>query len=334
MEYYTGESIALQMGEWGCPCDFVRMSVAPQLLKYYFNLKNALQLNKAKKLCEVLGARVRSTAKFCNSNESDFAIELDRNERQIIPLTNFSNELEKAKPFSLCVGLDGNGNSITATLEDLTHLLVAGTTGSGKSVCLNSIIISLCCYNKPQDLGLVLIDPKVVEFSIYENLPHLITPVVYETEKAKQVLTALIYKMEQRYAKMKELGIDKITNEFKQVLVVIDELADLVMVDPTIKPLLVRLLQKGRACGFHFILSTQSPRASILSGELLTNLPSRIALTCSSYRESMLILGNGGAEKLAGKGDCIFVNASSPKQQRVQIPFISKTEIKELLKGE
>ena len=168
MDYYTGESIALQLGEWGCPCDFVRLAIAPQLLKYYFNLKDALQLPKAKKLCEVLGARLRATAKFCDSKESDFAIELDRAERQTLPLSLFCNELEKAKPFTLCVGKDTNANSILPTLEDLTHLLVAGTTGSGKSVCLNSIIVSLCCYNKPTELGLVLIDPKVVEFSIYE----------------------------------------------------------------------------------------------------------------------------------------------------------------------
>lgn len=331
MNYYTGESIALQMGEWGCPCDFVRMSVAPQLLKYFFNLKNVLQLPKAKKLCEILGAKTRLTARFCKSNESDFAIELDRNERQLIPLSDFSTELEKAKPFSLCVGRDVNGSSVMPTLDDANHIMIGGCSGSGKSVLLNDIILSLCCYNKPSKLGVVLIDLKRCEFMPYSNLPHLITPIVTDSQQAENVLSALVYKMEKRYEKMAQLGLRKADETFKKVVIIIDELSDLVLTNEKTKDLLIRLAQKSRACNFHLILATQSVRSSVISGNLLANLPTRIALSCSNVRESVLILGHKGAENLTGKGDCILKLASSIDEKRVQNPFVSDAEIKNVL---
>lgn len=334
MDYYTGESIALQLGEWGCPCDFVRLAIAPQILKYYFNLKNAMQLPKAKKLCEVLGARVRSSAKFCDSNESDFAIELARTERQTIPLSHFCNELEKAKPFTVCVGKDGNGNSVLKTLDEMTHIIIGGCSGSGKSVLLNDIILTLCCYNKPTELGIVLIDLKQCEFTPYSNLPHLITPVVRDSETAEKVLSALVYKMEQRYTKMTELGLKTADERFKKVAIIVDELSDLVLANERVKELLIKLAQKSRACGFYLILATQSVRSSVISGNLLANLPTRIALTCSSFRESILILGHKGAESLTGRGDCIVKLASSVKELRCQVPFITDKEINEILRGE
>lgn len=329
MQIIKGKSIQKQINSCGIDCIFIDYTLSPQLIKYRFKLNNPQQINKALKLDKMLNIW-SGTKTQCIIDKEFFCVIMPTSERQPISITKFKT-LKDGDPFSIILGVDEQGTPKTKTIDELTHILVAGTTGSGKSVCLNSIIMGLCCYNKPKDLGIILIDPKQVEFTIYNNLPHLITPVIKETEQAEQILTQLINEMEYRYSILAQLGQEKNNGQFKKIIVVIDELADLVLPSNSIKNKLIRLLQKSRAAGIHFIVATQSPRATILNGLLLANLPTRIALTCASARESMLILGHKGAEQLTGKGDAIVKTPDSTTETRVQIPLITKQQIKKLI---
>ena len=331
MKIYTGESIAEQITAFGIPCNFIEYTTAPQIITYYFNLKNILHLQKIKKITDNLTALTGLKVDYKPTNKAHFSLEIQRETRQNLNITAYAETMKKANPYSIIIGTDTEGKNNTATLDDLTHLLIAGTTGSGKSVCLNNIIISLLCYNKPQNLGLILIDIKQVEFNTYKNAPHLISPICTDTATAKAVLLALVDEMEKRYTILKELGKEKNNGEFKKIAVIIDELSDLILTDETLKTPIIRLLQKARACGIHLIIATQSPRAKILDGVMLANLPTRIALTCANVRESMLILGHKGAEQLTGKGDALYKTQSTTNEKRVQIPYISKEQIKKLL---
>lgn len=327
MEIYSGEGLAQQISAWGIPCSFCDLKLAPQLVKYNFTMKNLLQLSKVKKLADTLTALCGIPTQI-ETAQGGFCIIQPLPERQNLNLCAFMNDLLTSAKYSLVLGQDTDGNKILQTLDDLTHLLVAGTTGGGKSVALNDMILSLIIQNKPEELALVLIDMKQVEFTPYSHIPHLLTDIVSTPERAEIVLKWLIEEMERRYTAMQELGINKNTGQFKKIVVFIDELSDLVLTNENIRPLLIKLLQKSRACGIHFIVATQSPRAKILDGALLSNLPSRMALTCANMRESIIILDKKGAEELTYKGDCIL-RTPTIHNIRIQIPFVSEKQIKE-----
>lgn len=333
MKIYTGESLAKQLTYWGVGCDFIRHIMTPQTIVYKFNLKNPLDIKKARKLKEPLELLTKNTIQMAeNDGESHFNLIFKRPERGFIGVGEFAKTMTNLKPFSVALGVDQNGDHITKTLDELTHILVAGTTGSGKSVAINAAIMSLCCYNQPSELGLILIDPKRVEFAKFQALPHLIVPVIQEMQQAYYILTQLVEEMDARYYTLEKLGRTQNKGEFKKIVLVIDELTDLVMTNKEIKSQLVRILQKGRACGIHCIIGTQSPRATILDGVTLANLPSRLALTCASVRESCLILGHKGAEQLQGKGDAILKTPESTTETRLQSPYISTSDINKLIK--
>lgn len=334
MEIYTGESLAEQLTDWGVPCEFLTKQIAPQLVKYYFNLLQIGKLQKLKKMTEelALATDTEIKLKINEGKQGDFSLELLRDDCDLVKIGEFANILSSAEPYTIALGIDENGEKRTATLDDVTHILVSGTTGSGKSVMLHDIIMSLCCYNQTKDFGLVLVDAKQVEFNCYARLPHLMCPIIDDVETAKGIFLALVQEMNKRYAQMKKLGIEKNCGQFKKILVVVDELADLVMADEEIKKPLIQLLQKARACGIHLCLGTQSVRTKVLDGLMLANLPTRICLTCSSFRESVLALGNSGAEKLLGKGDCLVKLPKEIKPFRIQTPFISQNQIRQLIK--
>ena len=327
MRIIKGESIGQQHQAWGVPCKFEALTVAPQIIKYKFKILDYLKINKLKKLCEPLAAWTGQAAEI-TTTAGGFFVELVREVREFVDLNTYSETLESAPPYTLPLGTSTDGQKVAATLDSLTHLLVAGTTGGGKSVILNNFILAACSYNNPQRLGLVLIDLKRVEFSKFRKLPHLVAEVVTEPEQARETLAALVELMEARY---KKLETQHGGGKFKKILIIIDELTDLVQQAPECKKLLTRLLQKARACGLHFIVATQSPRATILDGATLANLPSRLALKCASARESVLILGHKGAELLTGCGDCIFKAQSTTKEQRLQAPHLTAEQIKNIL---
>lgn len=243
-------------------------------------------------------------------------------------------------PLAFALGEDITGNPVVAHLSELPHLLIAGSTGSGKSVCLNCIIMSFLFNASPEELKVVFIDPKMVELTVYNGIPHLMTPVVTNSKKAAQILRWMVNEMEKRYRLFAEKSVRDI-HRFNQVVkeklpyivIVIDELADLMMVAPVeVEDSICRLAQMARAAGMHLIVATQRPSVDVVTGIIKANIPSRIAFAVSSQADSRTILDMGGAEKLLGKGDMLFFPVGAVKPYRVQGAYVSDAEIENTVK--
>ena len=262
--------------------------------------------------------------------------------RELIESPEFQDSKSK---ISFVVGKDISGNNIVSDLKGMPHLLIAGTTGSGKSVCINSIIASFLYKAKPSELKLIMIDPKVVELGNYNGIPHLLTSVVTDPRKAARALGEAVAEMNKRYDEFAKMGVKDLDsyNELMranmepqnckpEVVIIIDELADLMMASPTqVEESICRLAQKARAAGMHLIVATQRPSVDVVTGLIKANIPSRIAFSVSSQIDSRTILDMAGAEKLLGKGDMLFSPVGSSKPYRVQGPYISDTETAKLI---
>ncbi len=239
-----------------------------------------------------------------------------------------------------CLGEDVTGNPIIFDIGKMPHLLVAGATGMGKSVCINSIILSLLYKATPKELKLILIDPKKVEFNIYKDIPHLFSPIVSDPKKAAAALVGAVNEMEQRFALIEEVGVRDIAHYnaatandpekpfMPHMVIIIDELADLMMTAPDeVESSICRLAQKARAAGIHIIIGTQRPSVDVITGLIKANIPSRIAFTVASQVDSRTIIDIAGAEKLIGRGDMLYAPVGSPKPARVQGAFVSEKEV-------
>jgi DNA segregation ATPase FtsK/SpoIIIE, S-DNA-T family len=267
-------------------------------------------------------------------------VEVPNARRRIVRLGDiYAGRPEKTSPLVAWLGKGIDGNPVWTDLAKMPHVLVAGTTGSGKSACVNGILSSILMQASPNEVRLVLVDPKQVELNHYENVPHLLTPVVTSPRLAANVLSNLIGEMETRYGIMSEARCRNLgeLNRFRikageaplpHILCVIDELADLMMVAPAeVEDSIIRLAQKSRATGIHLVLATQRPSTDIITGTIKVNIPARIAFAVSSQTDSRVILDQGGAEALLGQGDMLFRGAGSSKLQRVQGAFITEEEI-------
>jgi DNA segregation ATPase FtsK/SpoIIIE, S-DNA-T family len=244
-----------------------------------------------------------------------------------------------ASPVSVWLGKDISGAAVWTDLARMPHLLIAGTTGSGKSGCLNTLLTSVLLRATPDDVRLILIDPKRIELSHFESVPHLLTPVVSSPKEASAVLANCLAEMERRYerlATVRARSLNEANRAFRQrdeptlpyVLVVIDELADLMMVAPqAVEDAVIRLAQKSRAVGIHLVLATQRPSVDVITGMIKANVPSRIAFAVSSQTDSRVILDSGGAESLLGQGDMLFKPLGTSRLQRVQGAYVSEEEI-------
>ncbi|RAK11165.1 DNA translocase FtsK [Halanaerobium saccharolyticum] len=253
-----------------------------------------------------------------------------------------SEEFQKAEAkLTLALGKGIDGDTAVFNLAKMPHLLVAGATGSGKSVCINTLISSILYRATPEEVKLLLVDPKKVELNIYQGLPHLITPVVTDPKKAANVLKLVVEEMEDRYDRFSETGSRGIDSYNKQVddpedkmpyiVVVIDELSDLMMVAANeVEDNICRLAQMSRAAGIHLIIATQRPSVDVITGLIKANIPSRISFAVSSATDSRTILDMGGAEKLLGKGDMLFAPVGMQKPQRIQGAFLTDREITEI----
>ncbi len=243
--------------------------------------------------------------------------------------------VESTSPLEFAIGKDITGKPVLADLARMPHLLVAGQTGSGKSVMINDILTSLLYRNTPSDLKLILVDPKTVELTPYNDIPHLLTPVITEPEKCISALKWAVAEMERRYrtlAEVKKRNIGEY-NQLKSeegmpyIVIVIDELADLMMMAARdVEALIVRIAQKARAVGIHLILATQRPSVDVITGLIKANVPARIAFTTASQVDSRTIIDQMGSEKLLGQGDMLFLTSDMPKPRRVQAAFISDNE--------
>lgn len=262
--------------------------------------------------------------------------------REILESSEFVNSKSDVP---LTLGKDVEGNIIVESISDMPHLLIAGATGSGKSVCINTIISNILYKSSPNDVRLMLIDPKVVELSVYNGIPHLLIPVVTNPKKAGYALNWAVDEMERRYKLFAEAQVrdikgynkkkikeGKISEKIPKIVIIVDELADLMMVSSNeIEDYIARLAQMARACGMHLILATQRPSVDVITGTIKANIPSRIAFAVSSAVDSRTILDMSGAEKLLGRGDMLFYPSSYSKPKRIQGAFISDEEVERLV---
>ena len=257
--------------------------------------------------------------------------------REVIDSPEFSRAKSKS---SFAVGKDIGGNCIVGNIAKMPHMLIAGTTGSGKSVCMNSIIISLLYKAGPEDVKLIMVDPKMVELGIYNSIPHLLIPVVTDPKKAAGSLQWAVTEMLRRYKMMSDVGVRDLESynsivtaeeggqKLPQVVIIIDELADLMLVAAKeVEDSICRIAQMGRAAGMHLIIATQRPSADVITGLMKANIPSRIAFSVASSMESRIILDTMGAEKLVGKGDMLYAPIGCGKPLRVQGCFVTDSEV-------
>ncbi|HWQ60798.1 MAG TPA: DNA translocase FtsK, partial [Negativicutes bacterium] len=257
--------------------------------------------------------------------------------REVVESDDFQRGVSR---LTVALGKDIAGQPIIADLAKMPHLLVAGATGSGKSVCINTLIVSILCKARPDEVKFLLVDPKVVELSNYNGIPHMLTPVVTDCKKAASALRWAVGEMERRYALFAAASVRDFAryNELLPderlplILIIIDELADLMMVAPVdVEDAICRLAQMARAAGLHLVLATQRPSVDVITGTIKANIPSRISFAVSSQVDSRTILDMAGAEKLLGKGDMLFYPVGAPKPLRVQGAFISDTEVEEVV---
>ena len=295
--------------------------------------------------------------------KSSIGIEIPNPKRKVVTLYSSVHEhaKESLKPLEFCIGKDIAGESAKIDLQQLPHLLIAGTTGSGKSVGVNTILLNLLRNNNPSNLKLLLIDPKMLELSVYDGIPHLIAPVITDMQKAANGLNWCVKEMDRRYKLMSILGVrslegfnqkalkpSSIPQEEKELLmdtlngditplpyivVVIDELADLMMVTgKKVEQLIARLAQKARASGIHLVIATQRPSVDVITGLIKANIPSRMSFLVSSKVDSRTILDQGGAEQLLGKGDMLFIEPGTSIPKRIHGAFVKDDEVQKITK--
>ena len=272
-------------------------------------------------------------------------IDIPRDEREFVEFGEIFDEEILIAPLSTPIGKDMDGDIVTADLSKMPHLLVAGATGSGKSVFINTVICSAVAKNTPQELRLVLIDPKQVELSVYAGLPHLARPIVTDPAVAGETLRDVVDEMDSRYALMARHGVRNLAefnagvdngmikhDKLPLWLIIIDELADLMMVArKEVESSIVRITQLARAAGMHLIVATQRPSVDVITGLIKANMPSRLAFAVASKTDSRVILDQMGAEMLTGMGDSLFMAQGSRKPVRVQGAFISSEEIEKIV---
>ncbi len=325
----------------------INVTRGPSVTRYEVELEKGVRLNKitscADDIALSLGASgVRIAA--VPGKISVVGIEVPNRSvntvslREVIESNAFSAAKSKS---SFAVGKDIGGNAIIGNIAKLPHMLIAGTTGSGKSVCMNSIIISILYKAAPEDVKLIMIDPKMVELGIYNGIPHLLIPVVTDPKKAAGSLQWAVVEMMRRYKAMSDVGVRDLESynsivesqetgaaKLPQVVVIIDELADLMLVAAKeVEESICRIAQMGRAAGIHLVIATQRPSADVITGLMKANIPSRIAFAVASAMESRIILDTQGAEKLVGRGDMLFAPIGSGKPKRVQGCFVSDPEV-------
>lgn len=316
-------------------------NIGPRVTQYTMKPPSSTKLNKITALESNLALDLAATSIRMEApipGKRAVGIEVPNVKPAVVRMASLLTTPEWSKtesPLAFVIGKDIGGNAVVADLAKMPHLLVAGQTGSGKSVMINTFLTSLLYRNSPSDLKLILVDPKQVEMAPYNDLPHLLTPVINEPEKCISALKWAVAEMERRLRTMSEVGKRNIIeyNNLKKeegmpyIVIVIDELADLMMMAARdVEALIVRLAQKARAAGIHLVLATQRPSVDVITGLIKANVPARIAFTVASQIDSRTIIDQMGAEKLLGRGDMLLLTSDMPKPKRVQAALIEDGE--------
>ena len=346
-----GRIIENTMRNFGIESKVVAINRGPVITSYELKPAPGIKLSRIVGLSDNIAMALASSDLRIEApipGKTVVGIEVPNSEKDAVGLKELidSNEFKTINSdIPLALGKDVEGNILISGMEDMPHLLIAGATGSGKSVCINSIITSVIYKSSPKDVKLMLIDPKVVELSVYNGIPHLLIDVVTNPKKAAFALNWAVDEMEKRYLAFAENHVrdlkgynKKMVEEGREdeklpkILIIVDELADLMMVaSKEIEEYIARLAQKARAAGMHLILATQRPSVDVITGTIKANIPSRIAFAVASSVDSRTILDMGGAEKLLGKGDMLFYPSKYPKPKRIQGALISDGEVERVV---
>jgi S-DNA-T family DNA segregation ATPase FtsK/SpoIIIE len=339
----TAESLVETLAHFGIEATVVGQVAGPRVTRYELQLAPGTKVSRVSALKDDLAYALATTEIRILApipGKQAVGVEVPNVAPNLVTLGDIFDELPaSASPLSVWLGKDISGASVWADLARMPHILIAGTTGSGKSGCINTMLCSVLLRATPDDLRMILIDPKRVELGLYESIPHLLTSVVSSPKRAAAVLANVCEEMERRYERMSVARARNLA-EFNRVLakrgeervpyllVVIDELADLMMVSPQdVEDSIIRLAQKSRAVGIHLVLATQRPSVDVITGMIKANVPSRIAFAVSSQTDSRVILDTSGAEALLGQGDMLFKPLGTSRLQRVQGAYVSEEEI-------
>ena len=338
---------------FGVSAKVENISVGPAITRYELKPAEGVRVSKIANLSDDIALNLAAESIRIEApipGKQAVGIEIPNKEKESVPLRDVieSDEFEDNKSkLTVALGKDVAGNIVLADIAKMPHVLIAGSTGSGKSVCINTIITSIIFNAKPSEVKMVMVDPKVVELSVYNGIPHLLIPVVTDPRKAAGALAWAVQEMDHRYNLFAEKGVrdlkgynatmEKCSEEgtigkLPQIVIIIDELADLMMVAAKeVEDSICRLAQKARAAGMHLVIATQRPSVDVITGLIKANVPSRIAFAVSSQIDSRTILDQVGAEKLLGKGDMLYYPASASKPIRVQGAFVSDGEVEKVV---
>ncbi len=338
----ASQAVLRALADFGVEARLVGEITGPRVTRYELQLAAGTKMSKVSALKDDLSYALATTEIRILApipGKQAVGIEVPNLQPNLVTLGDVYDELpSSASPLAVWLGKDISGNAVWTDLARMPHLLIAGTTGSGKSGCINTILSSVLLRATPDDARLILIDPKRIELSLYEKIPHLLTPVVSSPKEAAIVLTNVLAEMEHRYERLSTVrarNLQEANRAFRSrgeetlpyLLVVIDELADLMMISPQqVEDAVIRLAQKSRAVGIHLVLATQRPSVDVITGMIKANVPSRIAFAVSSQTDSRVILDQAGAESLLGQGDMLFKPLGTSRLQRVQGAYVSEEE--------
>ena len=331
------------LAHFGIDATVIGQIAGPRVTRYELQLAPGTKVSKVAALKDDLSYALATTEIRILApipGKQAVGVEIPNASPNLVTLGDIYDDLPAtASPLSVWLGKDISGTAVWADLARMPHILLAGTTGSGKSGCINTILTSILLRSTPDEVRMILIDPKRIELNYYESIPHLLTPVVSSPKEASAVLANVVAEMERRYERLsfvRARNLPEANRAFRKrnedplpyLLVVIDELADLMMVSPqAVEDAVIRLAQKSRAVGIHLVLATQRPSVDVITGMIKANVPSRIAFAVSSQTDSRVILDQSGAETLLGQGDMLFKPLGTSRLQRVQGAFVSEEEV-------
>lgn len=346
----TATKLQKTLYSFGVSAKVENVSVGPAITRYELKPAEGVRVSKIANLADDIALNLAAETIRIEApipGKQAVGIEVPNKEKEAVHLREVleSEEFQNNKSkLTVALGKDVAGNIQLADIAKMPHVLIAGSTGSGKSVCINTIISSIIYNAKPSEVKLVMVDPKVVELSVYNGIPHLLIPVVTDPKKAAGALAWAVQEMDDRYNKFAQKGVRDLKGYNKaiekedgigklpQIVIIVDELADLMMVAAKdVEEAICRLAQKARAAGMHLVIATQRPSVDVITGLIKANIPSRIAFAVSSQVDSRTILDSVGAEKLLGKGDMLFFPSGAPKPLRVQGAFVSDEEVEKIV---